>query len=329
MPAVGRKTPFGHAGDLKAGAAGATFTAMVSRMGIRRGAPEESRMKKWIVTIALAGLSALAWALPTLQEVQAEVQQGRYARAEEMMREVVAAKPDSARAHYVNAEILARNGKVGLAAEEAKKARQIDPDIKFTDPEKFRSFEAALLRAQTSSARAPIDSGAQPAAPTRVAPAATTGVPSWVWLAGLAVVGVLLWRGFARSRAAQGGAVAAPGAAYGTPGSAYGPGPTAPMGAPPYGPGYQGYPPQRGSGMLGTGLAAAGGVAAGMLASEMLQRHRGTNADADAAGGQPGFFDSPQPSADLESRPVDFGSGGDWDAGSSDAGGGSDGGGWD
>ena len=101
------------------------------------------------------------------------------------------------------------------------------------------------------------------------------------------------------------------------------------MRAPPYGPGYQGYPPQRGSGMLGTSLAAAGGVAAGMLASEMLQRHRGTNADADAAGGQAGFFDSPQPSADLENRPVDFGSGGDWDAGSSDAGGGSDGGGWD
>jgi hypothetical protein len=286
-------------------------------------------MKKWIVTIVLAALSAVAWALPTAQEVQAEVQQGRYARAEEMMREVVAAKPDNAKAHYVYAEILARQGKVGLAGEEATKARQIDPDIKFTDPEKFRSFEAALLAAQTPSARAPIDSGrANAAAPTRAAPAAPTGVPSWVWLAGLVVVGVLLWRGFARSRAAQGGAVAAPGAAYGAPGSAYGPGAPAPMGTPPYGPGYQGYPPQRGSGLLGTGLAAAGGVAAGMLASEMLQRHRGADAEAD---GRPGLFDSPQggPSADLENRPIDFGSGGDWDAGSSDVGGGSDGGGWD
>ena len=74
-------------------------------------------MKKWIVTIVLAALSAVAWALPTAQEVQAEVQQGRYARAEEMMREVVAAKPDSAKAHYVYAEILAREGKVGLAVE--------------------------------------------------------------------------------------------------------------------------------------------------------------------------------------------------------------------
>lgn len=282
-------------------------------------------MKKWIVTIALAGLSAIAWALPTLQDVEAEVQQGHYARAEEMMREVVAAKPGSAKAHYVYAEILAHDGKRGLAAEEAKKARQIDPDIKFTDPEKFRSFEAALSGAQIPAARAPIDSGhSQVIAPARVAPA-TTGVPGWVWLAGLAVVVVLLWRGFSRSRAAQG----APGAPYGVPASGYSPGANAQTGMPAYGPGYQPYPPQRGSGMLGTGLAAAGGVAAGMLASEMLHRNRAANPDSADTDGQPGFFDSPQGTADLENRPIDFGSGGDWDAGGGDLGGGSDGGSWD
>ena len=50
-------------------------------------------MKKLMVSVALATLSLLAWALPTLQQVEAEVQQGRYAQAESMMREVVAAKP--------------------------------------------------------------------------------------------------------------------------------------------------------------------------------------------------------------------------------------------
>ena len=64
-------------------------------------------MKKLIACIALAGLSALAWALPTQQQVEAQVRQGNYAQAESMMREVVAAKPDNARAHYVYAEILA------------------------------------------------------------------------------------------------------------------------------------------------------------------------------------------------------------------------------
>jgi len=74
-------------------------------------------MKKLIVSVALAGLSVLAWALPTLQQVEAEVGRGNYAQAESMMREVVAAKPGSARAHYIYAEILAHQGKLALAAE--------------------------------------------------------------------------------------------------------------------------------------------------------------------------------------------------------------------
>ena len=93
-----------------------------------------------------------------------------------MMREVVAAKPDNARAHYVYAEILAHGGKLDQAVEAARTARTIDPDVKFTDPEKFRTFEASLLRAQNAAARtpptpAPVDTRAAPqAAPARVAP---------------------------------------------------------------------------------------------------------------------------------------------------------------
>ncbi len=76
-----------------------------------------------------------------------------------MMREVVAAKPDNARAHYVYAEILARGGKLDQAVEAARTARTIDPDVKFTDPEKFRTFEASLLRAQNAAARPAPTSG--------------------------------------------------------------------------------------------------------------------------------------------------------------------------
>jgi hypothetical protein len=300
-------------------------------------------MKKLIASVALATLSLLAWALPTLQQVEAEVQQGRYAEAESMMREVIAAKPGSARAHYVYAEILAHDGKLTLAIEEASRARQIDPDVKFADPEKFRTFEASLQRAQAARAAPSPAAGQRTAAPReaspiaadRVAPTAAAGVPSWVWLAGVAAIGFALWRFFSRSRAAAspaGGGVA-PATGFGSqmqagPGGApYGAGPV----APPYGPGYA---PQRpGSGMMGVGLAAAGGVAAGMLAEQLLHRRHDTATDHDT-GTSGGFFDSPQggdPAIDLGSRPIDFGTGGaDWDSGSSDAGGGgSDGGGWD
>ena len=297
-------------------------------------------MKKLIVSLALASVSLLAWALPTLQQVEAEVRQGNYAQAESMMREVVAAKPGSARAHYIYAEILAHGGKLELAVDEARKARTIDPDVKFADPEKFRTFEAALLKKQSPATRTPLSpattQAAAPAqvAPTRVAPApAAAGLPGWVWLAGLAAVAFVLWRMFSRGRAATMAGGAEPGAAYGTPmqagmpGAAYGPGPA----GTPYG---AGYPAQRpGSGMLGVGLGAAGGVAAGMLAERMLHSRREGGADRDT-GTPGGFFDSPQDgsaSVDLDNRPIDFGTGGnDWDAGSSDLGGGGDGGGgWD
>ena len=278
-------------------------------------------MRKWILTALLAAFAAVAWALPTLQEVETEVQAGRYAQAETMMREVVDAKPGSAKAHYIYAEILAHQGKVALAAAEAQKARVIDPDVKFTDPEKFRAFEAALLRAQQPATRSVQDArlprNAAPAAP------ASHGIPSWIWLAGLVVVGVLLWRGFSRSRnaamASNGGYGGSVAGQPGVPGP-YGPGGYGTGAVPP------GYPPQR-SGMLGTGLAAAGGVAAGMLASELLHRRGEHSADGTNAG--PGYFDPPDAgSSALEDRPIDFGNGGDWDAGGGDVGGGSDGG-WD
>jgi len=281
-------------------------------------------MRKWILGVLLAAFAAVAWALPTLQEVETEVQAGRYAQAETMMREVVDAKPGSAKAHYIYAEILAHQGKVALAAAEAQKARVLDPDVKFTDPEKFRAFEAALLQAQRPATRPGQDARrGQAAAPA--APAPSSGIPGWIWIVGLVVVGVLLWRGFSRSRnAATASAAGYAGGVAGQPGvpGPYGPGGYGPGAVPP------GYAPQRGS-MLGTGLAAAGGVAAGMLASELLHR-RGEHGTDDTNAG-PGYFDSPDAGRSaLEDRPIDFGSGGDWDAGGGDVGGGggSDGG-WD
>jgi hypothetical protein len=305
----------------------------------RRFGPGVVVMRNFILSITLAAASALAWALPSLADVEAQVRQGHYAQAETMMREVVAAKPGSPRAHYLYAEILAHDGKFATAADEARLARQLDPDVKFTTAEKFRAFEALLQQQQSESARARVaptaTSALTPAGPAAMAPgpaaAASAGIPSWVWLAGLAAVAFLLWRGFSRSSSAvaAGGGIAAPGAAFG--GAPLGPNGPAGM---PFGAGYPAARP--GSGMLGVGLAAAGGVAAGMLADELLHRRADSHGVDPAGGGQAGFFDSPQGGAaagDLESRPIDFGTGGsDWDsgAGAGDGGGGSDGGGgWD
>jgi hypothetical protein len=307
-------------------------------------------MKKAIVTLAFALISVAAWALPTTQQVEAEVNKGNYAQAESMMNEVVTARPGSARAHYVYAEILAHNRTFAKAADEAQKARQIDPALSFTDPAKFRAFEQLLAREQSSATRSTSSStsgGSMGLSPDRIAaprqapaPArAESGMPGWLWGLGLVALAWVAWRAFARRRAATAGGAGAAmaGGAFGGQPGAPNTGPYNPQG--PYNPAAPyagGYPPRSGSGMLGTGMAVAGGVAGGMLLDQMLHRNQGGNAAAAPASNDglvPGIFDTGGADAaanELESRPVDFGSGDDWgsDAGSIDVGSGSDGGDW-
>lgn len=294
-------------------------------------------IRRLCVAAALAWASTLALALPTVQQVEGEVAQGRYAQAETMMAEVVAAKPGSARAHYVYAEILARNELFARAAEQARLARTLDPSLAFAgSADTFRAFERQLERARSSGAIARSPSVATPAetststvaAPTRAAvPAAesaASGVPSWLWGLGFAVVAVLLWRAISRrpAAAASGAASMAPGAMAANP--SYGaagvpPGAVAPVG--------------RGGGLLGAGLAGAGGFAAGMMVDRMLHRGDGEHGVDHLAGLGPDAGSSfDEAGTDLASRSVDFGTGGnDWggDAGGSSDGSGDGGGGWD
>ena len=253
-----------------------------------RRAPSRSRsgdrhMKKWMLSVALATMTAVAWALPSLQEVEAQVAQGHYTQAESMMKDVVAAKPNSARAHYVYAEILAHDGNVSRAAEEARLARQIDPDHQVhRTPEKFRVVRdlaaacAVAGAAHVGSRRRPrgraVSVSPAAIAPAAIAPAAvapvaaSSGLPSWIWLVGLAVVAFFLWRGFSRSQCGQlparwrRPARRSPTAARSRPNAMMQPG------AMPYG---RRLPGDNGQGVRHDGRRprpSAGGVAAGMLA---------------------------------------------------------------
>lgn len=305
--------------------------------------------RAWLAGTLLSFVAAgAAWALPTEADVQAQVKAGQYEQAERSMAEVVAAKPDSAKAHYVYAEILAHQRKFDEAARQAQRAKVLDPAVKFTQPEKFKAFEALLEREQHGVAReraqAPhltsLPGEGQPLAVAPVeAPSRSSGVPGWVWGAGLAVLAVLLWKALSRGwRSPVAGAampmpmqapMQAPVGGYGgfgnvNPGG-YGMGGAAPAGS-----------------GLRTGLAAgaglAGGLAAGVLLDEMLHRgdqHGAASAGAHTAtdnsgllgGVEPGFFDREvqQDAADqLASRDIDFGNGDSWDDGGAGSSSGSD-----
>lgn len=281
-------------------------------------------MRRVLVTLALAMLSFTAFALPSLDEVQAEVRRGNYAQAEASMREVVKDRPGSARAHYVYAEILAHNQRYDRAAQEVREARQLAPDLNFTQPDEFRAFEALLARERRTSR--PLSSmwspanAWTPALDRPLAPARDTGIPAWLWVLSGAAVLLLLWRTAAvvsramatpANPAGTGYRYAAapqPPASFSNPGAAYAPASAAPSAA---------------SGMLGTGVAAAGGFAAGMLVDKLLSdgRERGMSGIGAAPGvgflpgGYEGTSSRDEAADELEQRPIDFGSGNGWGGG--------------
>jgi hypothetical protein len=288
-------------------------------------------MKRYLVAASFAVLALTAFALPTIEAVQTEIGKGNYQHAEEMMREVVAAKPDSARARYVHAEILAHDQRFALASEEAAQARRLDPSLSFTQAAKFNAFMQLLDREQTVSARAPAVTRADvPRVVETPHGQPAGGVPGWAWGLGVGALVLLAWGVFsARQQAPMPWPPAVPGSAAlatGSPGSTVGPGFS----------GYAPAAPAGGSGLLGTGMAVAGGVAAGMLAEKLFEGHRdaglGSNFSPGTRAVEPATFDdrSAEVAAarELEQRPIDLGSGDDWDDDVVDVGAPSDGDGW-
>ena len=265
-------------------------------------------MKRWLISLAFLALGSVAHAVPTVAEVQAEVQKGNFTQAQSMLHDVVIAKPGSAKAHYLYAEILAHNSKFSEAAQQVAEAKRLDPALKFTTPEKFDAFAQLLQREQRNEGqranRSTGNSGntgnlgnlgnggagfSSPALTTQAAPRAAEpapGMPSWVLPVGLAILAVFAWVMFSKRReAAFGGSMLpaqglSPGMAPGTGMARYGAG--APMPAGPYG----GYAPNgapmggapmggMGGGMMqpqsgGVGLMGVGLAAAGGVAAGML-----------------------------------------------------------
>lgn len=67
----------------------------------------------------------------TLDQVEALLQGGHLVRADHAMAKVLAAQPDSAKAHYLDARLLAAEGKWPLAEDELERARRLDPTLGF------------------------------------------------------------------------------------------------------------------------------------------------------------------------------------------------------
>lgn len=253
-----------------------------------------------ITFAALLVSAASCWALPSLQQVESAVKAGDYASAETMTREVVAAKPNLPKAHYILAELMAHNKELSQAKEELDKAKDLDPAIHFTAPDKFNSFQRELDESIAKSVATPvISSGNEPFSTLLNYLPMALGFMIIIY----AISWIFRRQDPAPNPLASGSYVPRP-----SPSSSVGGG-------------YATYPqtivqPSTGSSALGTGLAVAGGVVAGELIADELRSHNRHESsyrrrDDDVASNT--SYNPSNPSNDITQRPIDFGNGDDWD----------------
>jgi hypothetical protein len=306
----------------------------------------------------LAGAMALTApvfaAEPTIHEVYVAAEAGKFTEAQSMMDQVLKAHPNSATAHFVEAELLAKQGQFNAAQASLAKAESLSPGLPKVNPAavtKLRTLLAEGQKTKTSYAQQPVRSsngggngngyGSGGYNNTQSA-----GIP-WgtIIIGGALLIGFIMLAsrfmsrrqqqasgGFDPAGYNQGGVAPgyAPGGGYPPPQQGYGPG---------YGPGY-GQP--QGSGMgsrIMGGLATGAAVGAGIVAGEALARQfTGGNHDS-GNHDQPRndiVYDDPSRNDLLQRDDMggnDFGvSGGGWDDSGGGGGGGDSGGGggdWD
>jgi hypothetical protein len=240
------------------------------------------RIAMAVMLLAAAAFTTASMAAqdPTLHQVYQAAQAGRMDEAQSMMQQVLHDHPNSAKAHFVEAELLARQNRLASAKSEFDTAQRLAPGLPFAKPQAVQNLERRL----SSSSIHAVNSFAPAGTGFRGGPG--TGLPWGTILIGVALVAALFF--FIRSRnrySAPFSPVSGGGARYGNGGSGgYGMQPYAANGA---------YSPMGQAGGIGSGivsgLATGAAMGAGVVAGEALMHH---------------FTDGSRPSFNPMSAPV-------------------------
>ena len=241
----------------------------------------------WLLLVLFsAGLQAQAATEPTVHQIYETARGGDLRGAQSMVDDVIRRHPQSAKAHYVKAELATRAGDASTARSELQAAEKLAPGLPFAKPEAVSALRAQVdrlgtggeVRANTPPTSVP-STQPQRSDPRRMgaAPAESGGFPLGGLLLGAIVVGgifLLLRRRRAAADDARGPVNygQAPASPY-MPDDAFGrgPGPGA-YPQPGYGP-YAGAPAQGGMGSaLARGLGAGLAMGAGAVAAQEIGR---------------------------------------------------------
>jgi len=274
-----------------------------------------------LATLLIWG-AAVAQTEPTMDQVYAAAKSGELDKAQTMIQQVLIGHPNSAKAHYVQAEIAARQGQMPRAREALATAEKLAPGLPFAKAESVQALRTQLAGTATApSAPAPV------AAP---APAARSLPWGLILLFGGASIALLI---FLVNRASRPKPSvfdnAMPVANPGMNGpQTFGNQAPVPYGQQPYGPQYgPQYAPQGPSlgGRIMGGVATGLAVGAGVMAAEAIGRNlmggeHGSDASPHAAAPET-HYAPPDVNADMGGQDFGIQDSGSWDSGGGDSGG--------
>lgn len=220
-------------------------------------------LKRSIIIFALLFLTAPAFAEddPTMHQVYLAAEAGKFNEAQAMMDKVLKAHPNSAKAHFVEAELLAKQGLFSGAGVELSTAERLQPGLPFAKPEAVNSLKSRISSVSNGAPQS------NTGAPSQNLPSSLTEwMPAILLILGIALIVMLI--GFFSRRNAN----VIPANSY----AGNGPGANMPVG--PNGT-VMGQPATggMGSGILGN-LASGAALGAGVVAGEALM-HRFIDGD--------------------------------------------------
>ena len=98
----------------------------------------------------------------TMHDVYLAAEAGKFAEAQSMMDKVLSDHPNSAKAHFVEAELLAKQGQYSNASVELSKAEQLQPGLPFVKPETLQKLKGLIAGTSNNSIQPAIAGQALP-----------------------------------------------------------------------------------------------------------------------------------------------------------------------
>lgn len=121
---------------------------------------------------------------PSMHEVYLAAEAGKFAEAQAMMDRVLSAHPNSAKAHFVEAELLAKQGLLSNAAIELGVAERLQPGLSFANPEAVKSLKSRIASVANVGAL-PKNSNPQ---------TVPSDLKKWLpWFLLIACIGLVIW----------------------------------------------------------------------------------------------------------------------------------------